>query len=358
MSLHIVYLADPDGGGRLDSVLEYALNAAGEKCKLNWLDGADAFCEAAQEGLLENAKILFAAELDASGINMEMMEVLRYLHRNENCLAGSAAGFLVDGVGECFTKDAGRRLAAAASMAGAVLPGKSLVEGTGSLQNFDVQARNLNTTRRKAYEEAAWGLVKKLLAFREEKNPAPSILAVHASSRKTSNSLALWSKVREHLEGSAHIEEISLRDGEVWDCRGCKYETCLHYGENSSCFYGGVMTEKVYPAVLSGDILLLICPNYNDSVSANIMAFINRLTALFRTNDFSRKQVYALVVSGYSGGDLVVQQIAGAMNMNKNFILPPKFALLATANDPGSIEEIEDIDEKAAEFAARILQCD
>ena len=118
MSLHIVYLADPDGGGRLDSVLEYALNAAGETCKLNWLDGADAFCEAAQEGLLEDAKILFAAELDASGINMEMMEVLRYLHRNENSLAGSAAGFLVDGVGECFTKDAGRRLAAAASMAG------------------------------------------------------------------------------------------------------------------------------------------------------------------------------------------------------------------------------------------------
>ena len=41
--------------------------------------------------------------------------------------------------------------------------------------------------------------------------------------------------------------------------------------------------------------------------------------------------------------------------MNKNFILPAKFALMATANNPGSILEIDDIDEQAAEFAQRIL---
>ena len=40
------------------------------------------------------------------------------------------------------------------------------------------------------------------------------------------------------------------------------------------------------------------------------------------------------------------------------FIILALHTLLATANDPGSIEEIEDIDEKAAEFAVRILQCD
>ena len=158
-----------------------------------------------------------------------------------------------------------------------------------------------------------------------------------------------------HLEGSAEIEEISIRNGQVWDCRGCKYETCLHFGENSSCFYGGVMVEKVYPAIIKCDVLVLICPNYNDAVSANIMAFINRLTAVFRTNDFSRKRVYALVVSGYSGGDIVAQQIIGAINMNKNFILPAGFVLMATANDPGSILEIEEIDEQAEAFAERIL---
>ena len=355
MSLYIAYLTDPDGSGRLDYLLESALKDAEGKTDICWLDGADAFCTAADGGQLEDSRILFAVELEESGINMEMMEVLRYLHRNRDCLRGTVGGILMDGVDDYYTKDAGRRLAFAASMAGCTLPGKSLVEGTGSLKNYQVQAKTQQTTLRGAYETAARQLVNKILDFQMEEREYPDILVVHASSRKTSNSLVLWSKVRQHLEGHARIEEISLRDGEVWDCRGCKYEACLHYGENSSCFYGGVMVEKVYPAIVKGDILVLICPNYNDSVSANIMAFINRLTALFRTNDFSRKRFYALVVSGYSGGDIVAQQILGAINMNKNFILPAQFALLATANNPGSILEIDDIDEKAAEFAARIL---
>ena len=116
------------------------------------------------------------------------------------------------------------------------------------------------------------------------------------------------------------------------------------------------MVEKVYPAIIKSDVVVLVCPNYNDSVSANIMAFINRLTAVFRTNDFSSKKVFAIVVSGYSGGDLVAQQIISAMNMNKNFILPGNFALIETANDPGTIMEAEDIEGKARRFAMNILK--
>ena len=98
----------------------------------------------------------------------------------------------------------------------------------------------------------------------------------------------------------------------------------------------------------------MICPNYNDAVGANITAFINRLTSVFRTNDFSGKRVFAIVVSGYSGGDIVAEQIIGAMNLNKGFILPGNFALMETANDPKSVLKIDGIDEKAAGFAAQI----
>lgn len=114
------------------------------------------------------------------------------------------------------------------------------------------------------------------------------------------------------------------------------------------------MVEKVYPAIISCDVLVMVCPNYNDAVSANITAFINRLTAVFRTHDFSRKRVFALVISGYSGGDIVAEQIIGAMNFNKNFILPGNFALVETANNPGSILSVENLEEKAAAFARRI----
>ena len=85
------------------------------------------------------------------------------------------------------------------------------------------------------------------------------------------------------------------------------------------------------------------------------MAFINRLTSVFRVNDFSAKRVYAIIVSGYSGGDLVAQQIIGAMNMNKNMLLPPRFALLETANAPGEVLQIPGTKEKAANFAASIV---
>ena len=114
----------------------------------------------------------------------------------------------------------------------------------------------------------------------------------------------LWSLIAEKLEGKANIQEIPIRNGTVVDCRGCSFETCRHFGENGDYFYGGIMVEKVYPAIMSCDQLVLICPNYNDSVSANITAFFNRLTALFYNNDFSGKQIRTLIVSGYSGGDI------------------------------------------------------
>jgi multimeric flavodoxin WrbA len=303
-----------------------------------------AFAAMAEQRTFQRSRLLFAVGLTESGVNMELMEVLTYLHLHRDCLEGAVGGILVDGAGDWFTKDAGRRLAFAMTMAGCTLPGKALVEATGSLQNFDVQAKAAHITNRAAYGNSVAGLFQKLVGFEMLTDRHPTVLAVHASSRKTSNSLMLWSMVREHLAGTADIEEVSIRNGQVWDCRGCKYETCLHFGENSSCFYGGVMVEKVYPAIVKSDVIVLICPNYNDSVSANIMAFINRLTAVFRTNDFSGKRVYAIVVSGYSGGDIVAQQIIGAMNMNKNFILPGHFALVETGNDPGSVLQIPDIE--------------
>jgi len=120
------------------------------------------------------------------------------------------------------------------------------------------------------------------------------------------------------------ITEICLRNGTLEDCAGCPYTTCLHFGEQGGCFYGGVMVQEVYPAIREADAAGLLCPNYNDALSANLTAAINRLTALYRTTSFADKAVFAIVVSGYSGGDIVACQAAGAMNMNKG--------LLAAAN--------------------------
>ena len=51
----------------------------------------------------------------------------------------------------------------------------------------------------------------------------------------------------------------------------------------------------------------------------------------------------------------MAQQIIGAINMNKNFILPPRFAMLETANDPGTALKLPGIKERAKDFAEAII---
>ena len=179
----------------------------------------------------------------------------------------------------------------------------------------------------------------------------PHLVVIHASTRATSNTLDLWAALKAHLP-EASFSEFCLRNGTLADCAGCSYPTCLHFGEQGSCFYGGVMVEEVYPALRRADGLVMLCPNYNDALSANLTAFINRLTALFRTGSFTEKQLFALVVSGYSGSDIVARQIVSALSMNKGFILPPNFALMVTANDRGSAMKLPDIEPRLGAYAA------
>ena len=67
--------------------------------------------------------------------------------------------------------------------------------------------------------------------------------------------------------------------------------------------------------------------------------------------------LFALIVSGYSGGDILARQLIGGLNMNKSFILPGNFALMETANEPGSVLKNPDIQQKAGAFAQNMLSC-
>ena len=70
---------------------------------------------------------------------------------------------------------------------------------------------------------------------------------------------------------------------------------------------------------------------------------------------FGYTAVFAIVVSGYSGGDIVACQAAGAMNMNKGFWLPANFCLLETANDKGEALALPGIQDRADRFAENML---
>ena len=308
------------------------------------------------DGSLENQRVLFAVPLDESGVNHGYYDLLAYLRTHPGCLDGSVGGVLVDGPGDLYTKAVGRELVLSASRAGCAFPGRPLVEPTGDLRNFTVQAKNAGCSSEEAYRLAAADLTDRVLGFAPPKRHQPKLLVLHASNHRTSNTLALWSRCRERLGKVCEITEIGLRNGTLEDCAGCPYTMCLHFGEKGDCFYGGVMVQEVYPAIRESDAVVLLCPNYNDALSANLTAAINRLTALYRTTPFTDKAVFAIVVSGYSGGDIVARQVVSALNMNKGFWLPPNFCLLETANDAGTAVELPGIEERLSEFTENILR--
>lgn len=372
----------PGRGARIKSVLKGAL------------DGIPHYVVTDVREIKKGSPVLFCFDLDEYGMDESHVEVTRYVRSDEHALDGCVAGILVDGKGTLYTKSFARSLAFDINRAGAGLVGRPLVESVDGLKNFTIQAANKNMTLEEAYVSAVRDLAQRLTedgagisryaaalggtaaagpvndAAAETKPAAavggqaaqkipaepagkPSILALHVSNRSTSNTLAIWKMISAHLEGF-DIREISLRNGTLNDCAGCQYKTCLHFGEKGDCFYGGVMVSEVYPAVLAADAIVLLCPNYNDAVPANISSFINRLTALFVTRRFYDKAVFAVVVSGYSGGDLVAEQIISGMNMNKSFYLPPRFCLTETANKAGEALRIPNIDEDVKKFAGSI----
>lgn len=303
---------------------------------------------------LRGCRVLFVAAIGSYGVNLTLYSMLRLFRQFPDCMRQSAAAMIIDGASELYTKAMASELALTLNLSGCTLIGRCLVEGTGSLYNFTVTAKNMNCDPMTAYQASAVDLAVRLAAFRFPSGTPAKILCIHSSNRSTSNTLRLWELVKEGIGADAQVREISLRNGEVKDCAGCSFETCMYYSRNLNCYYGGTIVDEVYPSLEWCDRLVLLCPNYNDALGANLTAMINRLTALFRKQPFYEKQLFALVVSGYSGSDLVQRQLIDSLSMNKGFVVPGHFALTVTANLPGSLCRIDRIEETAKDFGKYI----
>ena len=323
---------------RLDAVLEHSLHSC------------ETIYTASQLRPMRDRRLLFALDAGQDGVNIEYYSMLARIRADSHLFDGCVAGVISDGSSELYTKSLARELVLSANLAGCTFVGRPLVEATGSMENFNILANTLETDHIGAYESSVRTLISQLENFCCPQTKHPNILALHASNYDTSNTLNLWQMVKKRLD-ECEITEITLRNGEIHDCNGCPYTVCLHMGEKGRCFYGGAIVETVFPAIEACDALVLLCPNYNDAVSANIAAFINRLTSLYRQKRFYNKYLFALVVSGYSGGDLVAQQLVSGLNMNKSFLLPARFVLMETANAPGSILHSPGVVERADLFA-------
>lgn len=303
---------------------------------------------------LKNQRILFAVELNSFGINIPLMEVLSELaSRGHDALQGSTGALLVHSQTELYTKSTAANLIFLANQLGCSFIGHPLVEATGDLKNFSTWQKTMDLTLEEISLELSQQLGNRLFNHQPKKLINPKLVFLHSSFRTTSNTLSLWQMVANHLE-DWDIDELYVENGSVFDCFGCSFKTCLQFGKQKSCFYGGIMTEKILPAIEGADALVWVCPNYNDAISSNLMAVINRLTTLYRQMSFHDKQIFAVIVSGNSGSDSIAKQLIDALNINKGFHLPPYFSIMETANDVGSILKVPNIQEKTRLFAEHL----
>jgi multimeric flavodoxin WrbA len=329
---------------RFGKMLEYAL----EGYNYNLIKFSDEITD------LRNKRILFALDLYDAGINLELYKILNKICLSgDNFLQNSVGSIIVNSENELFTRDMARKTIFYANMAGCLFPGRPLIEATGSLKTLRTFQKKENKELNEILLEESKNIVSRLMNFNFKKLTNPKILAIHSSNYATSNTLQLWNIVKKQLT-NFQIKEIYINNNSIIECKACSYEECKDYSKNTSCYYKDIITEEVYPSLLESDILIMLCPNYNDSISASMTAVINRLTALFRKVKFYDKYLYSIIVSGQSGSDIVAQQLISALNINKTFMLPPKFALMETANDYGEIERVDNIMEKAANFASNI----
>ena len=306
-------------------------------------------------GDLKNKKILFAVELNEIGVSNELNNIFSELYkRGYNSLLGSEGALLVHSNYSMFTKTFAQSVIFLANNLGCEFIGRPLVEVTKNLENFVTMEKVYNMTLEEICLYQSSELGKRFLDEKIPKNKLKNLLILHSSSREISNTLTLWDMVKTNLK-EIEINEINIGNGNIVDCKGCSYKTCKFLGKQSKCFYGGLIVEEIYPAILNSDSLLFICPNYNDMITANLVATINRFTALYRQTKFYDKSIYSIIVSGYSGGDALAKQLISSLNMNKTFRLPPYFSLMAIANDKGAIKKVKDIDKLARDFAFNIM---
>ncbi len=299
--------------------------------------------------------LVIAADLDILGDNCQMHQILeRYLKRSKSALAGVKCGFCLASDSIYHTKDYAKRLAFVLNMHGAHFNGHALFEVVEDYKNFKTWQKVYGTSLQAVCRQ-------RLAAFHESLSynkplKRTKIVALHASERLKSNTLTLWEMVHAKIDARFHIKTLHIENGEIIDCKGCDFKTCLHFAEKNSCYYGGQVTKELLPAIEWADIVVWICPNYNDAVSAMHTALINRLTVLYRKMSLSDKQFYGIVVSANSGSDVVATQLIDALNFNKGFMLPPHAMLCETANDPAAILKVADIELKAEQFATTIMR--
>lgn len=332
----------------LEGMIENFIEGYGDTVKLVDLN------ESFHNQYFMDSHIVIAVEVNAIGSCVSLEKLFLALKQKySDAFKGSIGTLIVRSSNDLYTKSISRQYLNLTNKMGLSFLGHGVVEAVGGFKNYLTWQKTID----KGLEEICFELCHKLgVRLKDSKvidYDNPNILVLHASSNLISNTLMLWNKAKAYLP-NGEINELHVENGTVVDCKGCSFKTCVHFSEHKSCFYGGELVDEILPAIEKADIIVWVCPNYNDSISAKLMAVINRMTVLYRRIEFYNKKIYAVIVSGNSGSDSVEEQLIGSLVINKGFHLPGNFALLEIANDPGSIKSVVTVEHDAKLFGQHI----
>lgn len=317
-------------------------------------DTMAAFCIEATKLFYKENSVFMLIDLDIIGENTEAntflrLEMQRFLEVGHCFFTGKVAAMVVRSENHENTKTFTKKWIYHVNRMGGEWIGHPLVEMTRHYANFKTWQLSIDAPLEDISKKLIMGLLKRLNDYKPMNHERINMLVLHAGHVGLSNTLMVWDRIEKALfekyQGKCHIDVVKVEEGAVKDCYGCGFETCTYYGLEKSCFYGGVVVDAIYPVLEKADYVMWICPNYNDSVSAKLMAVINRLTALYRNVSFHEKYMYGVFVSANSGNESVAQQMIGALNVNKGFRLPPFYAMSALGNMPGDVIESEGFEE-------------
>ncbi len=301
-------------------------------------------------------RVLYIVELDELGqsdrVNDYLKEAIFQYHKSELLpFEGQVAALIVRSESELYTKSFAKKFMFHLNQLGCEFIGHPLVERVIDGKNFRTWSKATGEPIEVVEREQILKLISRLGSYETIRRSKIKLLVLHAGHKDTSNTLMYWERIKEKLNHDLiQIDELHVEEGKISDCYGCSFETCMYYAKEKACFYGGFVVEDLYPKIEQADIVLWICPNYNDAISAKLMAVINRLTALYRSMNFYDKYLLSIVVSGNSGNDSVAMQLLGALCINKGFRLPSQFAAMAIANEPGDILCVEDLNERVERY--------
>lgn len=301
-------------------------------------------------------RVLYIVELDELGqsdqVNQYLKEAIKLYRTNGKLpFEGWVAALFVRSESELFTKSFAKKFMFHLNQLGCEFIGHPLVERIVDGKNFRTWSKATGESLEVVEKEQVFKLISRLGNYCTIKREKVKLLVLHAGHKDTSNTLMYWEQIKEKLNSDViQIDELHVEEGKISDCYGCSFETCMYYAKEKACFYGGFIVEDLYPKIEQADMVLWICPNYNDAISAKLMAVINRLTALYRSMNFYDKYVLSIVVSGNSGNDSVAMQLIGSLCINKGFRLPSQFTAMAIANEPGDILSVSDLDKRILHY--------